>query len=414
MGVIWLTDKFVQNEPPPESGTSIVYDAFDPKNPKRRWVSGFGVKFAAGGTKAFVLRYRVKSTRQERMFKIGEWPNWSVEAARKEAQDLKVRIDKGEDPLAAIQASRDAPTVSVLCDRFVADHVPSKRASTQENYKAFAKTIKDALGRKLVAAITTEDVEALHKKITERGTPYVANRVLATLSKMMTLAIKWRMRTDNPCKGVERNAERKIKRYLTADELARLTRALVEYPDQGVANVFRLLLFTGARRGEVLSARWEQFDFERNVWTKPAATTKTNTEHELPLGTHALALLKSMRKAAPDDAQYLFPGRGGEHLVEVKKAWAKITKDAGITRLRIHDLRHSHASFLASAGYQLLTIGEMLGHTQVATTARYAHLFDDVKRQAANKVGAKLAGLVAKAPARGKRKPLRLVQGGAR
>src|SRR5262249_48605324 len=157
-------------------------------------------------------------------------------------------------------AERNAATITELCDRFIADHVSKRRASTQRDYRGIIDGhIKPQIGKKLVAALDHRDVEELHAGISKRGHRHRANRVVAVLSRMMTLAMKWSMRPDNVCRGVERNPETKRKRYLTPDELGRLTRALAEYPDQHMANVFRLLLLTGARKGEVLGARWEQF-----------------------------------------------------------------------------------------------------------------------------------------------------------
>jgi integrase len=408
MGV-WLTDKVVRDLP---LDGRVTYDAPDPRG-RQGWTSGFGVKAFAGGNKSFVLRYRSRRTRIEHLYKIGTWPTFSVEAARAEARDLKHRIEKGEDPQAEKQAARDAATVADLCDRFVQEHLPTKRPNTQRDYRGIiANEIKPALGRKLVAAIDHEDVEKLHREVTKRA-PHRANRAAAVLSRLFTLAMKWRMRADNPVKGLARNPETKRKRYLTRDELARLTRALAEHPSQEMANAFRLLLLTGARKGEVLSARWDQFDFGRNVWIKPGHTTKQRTEHEVPLGDAALALLRNVRKAAADEAVYLFPSHGTSgHLAEVKKAWRTICKRAGINGLRVHDLRHSHAAFLASAGFSLPTIGALLGHTQPSTTHRYAHLLDDPLREATNKVGTVLAGLVAKPG--GKSRRLKAIAGGKR
>jgi integrase len=395
----WLTDALVRDLKRP----GITYDAPHPSNGRKAFVSGFGIKVSRGGAKTFSLRYRSRATREEHLFKIGSWPAWNCDAARAEARELKFRIERGADPQREREAERGAATVAELCDRFVAEHVSKRRAHTQRDYTSIvAKIIKPALGRKLVTAVDHRDVEELHRDISKRA-PCRANRAISVLSRMMTLAIKWRLRTDNPCKGLERNPEIKRKRYLTGDELARLTRALAEYPDQHTANVFRLLLLTGARKGEVLGARWEQFDLDnRQVWVKPAATTKTKIEHEVPLGDGALTLLKAMRKAEPD-AEYLFPGRSGSgHLANIKKHWPVICKRAGITGLRIHDMRHSYASFLASAGYSLPVIGALLGHSQPQTTARYAHLLDDPLREAANKVGALLSGVTAKRPAKRK------------
>jgi integrase len=387
-----------------------TYDAPDPRG-KQGWTAGFGIKCSAGGTKSFGLRYRSRKTRSEHWHTIGSWPVWSVEAARAEARELKRRIDMGGDPLKERREARDAKTMSDLCDAFLAEHVTRKRANTQRDYKGVIENeIQPALGRKLVTAVDHGDVEQLHREISKRA-PTRANRVVAVLSRMFTLAMKWRMRPDNPAKGIERNPETKRIRYLDRDELARLPQALAEHPSQQMANAFRLLLLSGARKTELLSARWDQFDLAVGKWVKPGATTKQKTEHEVPLGNEALSLLKSMRKAAPD-ATFLFSSDGNTgHLVEVKKAWAAICKAAGITNLRPHDLRHSFASILVSSGHSLPVIGSLLGHSQVATTSRYAHLYDDVAREAANKVGSVMAGLVAKP---GKGRKLKAIAGGKR
>jgi integrase len=408
----WLTEAFVREEKPPAKGVKRIWDAPDPRG-KMGWASGFGVRVSAGGSKSFVLRYRSRTTGIEHLYTIGSFPDWSTTAARAEAREIKARIDKGGDPQTEKQAARDAATVSDLCDRFLAEHVMRKRPNTRRDYTGIIETIiRPVLGRKTITAVTTRDCEDLHRQVTERA-PHRANRAAAIGSKMFTLAMRWHMRPDNPFRGIERNPEAKRRRYLTSDELRRLTKALAEHGDQQVANAFRLLLLTGARKSEVLSAQWNQFDFSRNIWTKPAATTKTKIDHEIPLGTAALQLLGTMRKAAPHEARFLFPSHGSTgHLTEVKKAWAAICKAGGIVGLRIHDLRHSYASQLASAGVGLHVIGALLGHTQPQTTHRYAHLFDDPLREATNKVGSALAGLVAKRP-QGKRK-LKVVAGGDR
>jgi integrase len=201
------------------------------------------------------------------------------------------------------------------------------------------------------------------------------------------------MRSDNPAKGIARNAETKRKRYLKADELARLTAVLTKHGDKQAANIVRLLLLTGARSGEVLGARWEQFNLKTGVWVKPAATTKQKSEHEVPLSAPARQLLNELKKKAAKDAEFVFPGKGGiKHRTDLKKAWPAICKAAEITGLRVHDLRHSYASFLVSAGLSLPVIGALLGHTQPSTTARYAHLADDPLRKATETVGAIIDG----------------------
>ena len=225
----WLTDSAVRDLRLPQRGTTRVFDLPHPGG-KKGWVSGFGVRVSAGGTKSFVLRYRSRKTRTEHLYTIGTFPAWSVEAARREALDLKHRIEKGDDPQTEREAERNAATVAELCDKFIADHVSKKRASTQRDYRGIIDGhIKPQIGKKLVAALDHRDVEELHANISKRGRLHRANRVISVLSRMMTLAIKERLRPDNPCKGIERNQETKRKRYLTGDELTRLTRALAEY-----------------------------------------------------------------------------------------------------------------------------------------------------------------------------------------
>jgi integrase len=382
LATIKLTDATVRRLPAPAAGKKIVYDSD---------VAGFGCRVYASGVRAFVLNYRTRG-RRERRITIGSFPDWNTAAARREAAALKQTVDRGGDPLGDVKTSRAAPTVSDLCDRFLAEYLPRRRPSTQQTYRLqIENEIRPVLGRMKVADVAFADADSLHRKISARGVPYRANRIIALLSRMFTMAIRWQWRTDNPCRGIERNQEHKRRRYLSADELARLTRALAEFRDQQSANIIRLLLLTGARRGEVLAARWADFDAGFQVWSKPGATTKQRTEHRVPLNAPARQLLAELRHQLPADAEWLFPANGS-HRRDVKDAWQSLCDVAGISGARVHDLRHTYASVLASAGHGLKIIGELLGHTQPSTTDRYAHLFDDPMRQATEQAGAILSG----------------------
>jgi integrase len=177
-----------------------------------------------------------------------------------------------------------------LAQRFAEQHLPKLRPSTAVEYKAIiAQHILPALGNLKVADITYSHVDGLHRKITKGGATYRANRAVSVLSKMFALAIRWKMRPDNPAQGIERNQEVKRQRSLSIKEVLRLTKALDAHHDQQAANIIKLLLFTGARRGEVHGARWDQLDLERGVWTKPGSTTKQKTEHRAPLSAPAVA-----------------------------------------------------------------------------------------------------------------------------
>ena len=371
-----LTDKIIKASP-----AGLIWDED---------IKGFGVKVYPAGTRAFVLNYRRKSDGRERRWTIGSFPDWTTGAARDEAKRLKRLIDGGADPVGEHKSERASPTVADLCTRFEEEYLPRKREWTAKGYRQQIKTdILPEMGRIKVAAVSYSDVDRLHRELSKRA-PTHANRVLALLSKMMSLAILWRWRTDNPCKGIERNQEAKRQRYLSADELVRLTKALAEHNDQQAANIIRLLLLTGARKGELVAARWDQLNLDAGIWTKPGATTKQKTDHVIPLSAPARQLLAALHKER-DGSGFLFPGRLG-YRREIKDSWATICKVAAIKGLRVHDLRHSFASSLAGAGFSLPIIGALLGHTQPSTTQRYAHLADDPLRVATERAGAILSG----------------------
>ena len=385
-----LSDRAVLALPAPAKGSTIAYDA--PNRGGADWTAGFGVRVTAAGHRAFILNYRTRAGRERRLT-IGSPPAWPLAAARAEAAVLRREIDAGGDPLADRKAGREGPTVADLADRFVADELPKRRASTRADYAGMIRLyIRPALGQLKIAEVCHADVEKLHRKIAEDA-PYRANRTVAVLSRMFNLAIKWRMRADNPAKGIEHRPEEKRERYLSPAEIVRLAEALAARPGAS-ANAIRLLLLTGARRGEALGATWEQFDLEAGVWTKPAASTKQNKLHRVPLSAPALQLLVDMREAiTPRPASpFLFPGAEGKPQGDLKKFWASICKDAQLEGVRVHDLRHTYASVLASAGIGLHTIGALLGHSQPATTHRYAHLLDDPLRTAAERAGAIIEG----------------------
>jgi len=381
-----LTNGLVHELPVPASGNKIFYDGGDPK----KCVRGFGVRITANGALAFVLNYRIAG--RERRLTIGGYPEWSVNAAREKAKKLRREVDAGHDPLEERIAEREAPTVNDLIERYCAEHVSRKRKRSQVEDKSIIRQwIEPEFGNRKVADIRHLDIEGLHRKITNHGTPVRANRAATLLSKMFSLAVRWEMRSDNPVRGLDRNAEERRARYLKGDEFRRLTVALAEHPNQQAANVIRLLLLSGARRGEVLGARWDQLDLQEAVWTKPSAHTKQRKEHRTPLSSAARQLLVELK--ASSESEWVFPSHTGNGpLTDIKKSWASICKAAGISGVRVHDLRHSYASILASAGLSLPVIGALLGHTQASTTHRYAHLFDDPLRQATERVGAFVMG----------------------
>lgn len=382
-----LTDKLVKDIAPPSSGNAITYD---------HETKGFGVRVTSAGARSFVVNYRASG--RERRITIGSFPDWTVKAARERAKQIKQAVDRGEDPMAERHKARAEPLINDLADRFEAEHVAKRRASTQIDYKSILRLyIRPDLGKTKVIDLRHTDVEKLHRKIAKTA-PYRANRTIAVLSKMLSLAVKWEMRPDNCAKGIEREPEQKRERFLTPAEIARLGEALAAHGERASANAIRFLLLTGARRGEAFGAKWSDIDLAKGVWVKPASTTKQKKEHRVPLSAPTRALLAELRtkadkaEARGETVTYVFEGNDGKPLVDIKKTWVAVCAAAGITGMRVHDLRHTYASILASAGLSLPIIGALLGHSQPATTARYSHLMDDPLRAATERVGAIVTG----------------------
>lgn len=373
-------------------------------------VTGFDVYALGSGKRGFFLRYRVAG--RDRRLTIGSWPDWSVTAGREEAKRLKREIDAGHDPRGRRIDSRNAPTISDAIDRYLKEHaVKLAPRSLSDQTSLLRKLVDPEWATRKVADITPEDVDRLLAKVAKarprprkhppkshprrpiiRGrfgpTPVRANRVGEILRKMFNLAIRWQMRADNPAAGFSRFPEIPRDRFLSADEIKRLADVLADHPNRRCANVIRLLLLTGARCGEAMNARWDQFDLENGIWTKPAATTKQRPLHRVPLSQAAVELLRTIRSGVPTDCPWVFPGDiKGNPLSEMQTFWERVRAKAKLGDTRIHDLRHTFASLLVSGGVMLPMVGRLLGHMQAQTTLRYAHLYDDPLRVGLDQVG---------------------------
>jgi integrase len=402
-----LTEKLsyaaVRKALPPTQGQLFLWDTE---------IKGFGLRITKAGAKSFVLDYRADG--RQRRITLGGYPDWTVQAARAAAKALKRDVDQGHDPMGDRHALREAPTIQDLWERYRLEKLPKKAARSQSDEQSmWEKIILPRLGKLRVADVKFSELDDLHRDITRiRQTPVRANRVIEVLRGAFNLAIRWHWRQDNPAKGIQKNSEEKRERYLSKPEIIGLARALDQHHEVTSANAIKLLMLTGARRGEVLTARWDMFDLENGIWTKPSAHTKQRRIHRVPLNGPAVALLRSMHFEAK--SEFAFEGTDGKPLTDIKRTWLSVCKAAGLVRkveqrnrsgkvmldddgnpmlideptVRIHDLRHSFASILVSAGASLPLIGQLLGHTQVQTTHRYAHLFDSPMRDAAEAVGA--------------------------
>ncbi|MEX0279855.1 MAG: tyrosine-type recombinase/integrase [Arenibacterium sp.] len=353
---------------------------------------GFGLRVKTTGVKSFVVQYRNRQTGRSNRKTLGRYgPTLSLHAARDLARSLLAEVVRGEDPVANARAIRKSPTVSELADQYMSEHaIPKKRPGSVRNDQAMLhRYVLPKLGTLRVVEVTTQDIQKLH--IQMRETPYQANRTLSLLSKMFELSVRWEWRVDNPARGVEKFQEEKRDRWLSDQELERLMAALAAHPNQIAADAIKLQLLTGARIGEILNAKWTDFDLERRVWTKPSHHTKQKRREHLPLSTVACELLIKMQEDRGELSNWLFPGRSPDSpYKDLKAFWRSVTKTADLKDYRIHDNRHTHASHLVSSGLSLPIVGRLLGHTNPSTTQRYAHLSDDPLRQAAEIMGKKI------------------------
>ena len=373
---------------------------------------GFGLRVEVSGLKTFLVRYRAAGggrNAPSREMVIGRFGTWNADDARKEAGKIFNQVDAGLDPAADRARKRTELTVAGLCELYLREGTANKKASTLAIDKGrIERHILPLLGKRLVSEIDSRDIKRFMQDVANgktatdiktkfRGRAIVqggkgtAARTVGLLGGIFSFAIEEKMRTDNPVRGVKRYADNKGERFLSASELASLGEAIRQVEAKG-ANKFaiaiiRLLTFTGARKSEITNLKWQEVDFERSCLF--LADSKSGAK-VVPLGAPALAVLSEQKPL--EGTAYVFPAEsGGLAFQGTEKVWRKIRQAAGLDGLRIHDLRHSFASAGLMAGDNLAIIGKLLGHADVKTTARYAHLADDPVKQAANRISSSIA-----------------------
>ncbi|MGA2639106.1 tyrosine-type recombinase/integrase [Methylocella sp.] len=351
-------------------------------------VCGFGVVAFPSGKKVYVAQCRQNG--RSRRSNIGEHGRLTPEQARSEAKKLLGLVETGADPISERKAALGVRTFKDVAEDFLSLHVATKRKGrTGGEYRRIIETtINPAIGSKRITDVRRSDIARLHGKLV--ATPYAANMTLAIVSALWNWAAKRDevVATANPAIGIERYPEQGRERYLTPAELARLGDALRETQiDPFAAAAIRLLILTGARLREILDAKWDHVDYERGVIFLEDSKTGKKPVY---LSAAALAVLAEIPRV--DGNPYIVPGaKAGKPRAGLAKPWAAICKAAGLVGVRRHDLRHTFASTGAGASMGLPIIGKLLGHTQAATTHRYAHLDADPLRRAVDTIGATIA-----------------------
>lgn len=368
---------------PSEEGPTFLWDDSLP---------GFGVKCLTSGKKRYFVKYRVGGGRnaRQRWLMLGTHGQLTPEQARKLALAALAAVAAGDDPQQEKLQVRRGNKVHDLWLRFEEEHLPSRKPRTQDEYRSqWQRVLAPSLGHLPCKSVSRDDVDRLHKSL--RRSPYYANRVLALLSRLMSLAEVWGMRPQgsNPCKAISRFKETARSRYLGKEEISRLGEALRDLEAKqlitsNAVNAIKLLLLTGARLNEVLCARWDWVDAERRVLMLPDSKGGARA---IFLSEAAIEVLTTQRE--PDrGSPFIFPGSGAEgHMINLRKPWVRVCTAAGIEGVRLHDLRHTAASIAVGQGSSLAIIGRFLGHTQAQTTQRYAHVDLDPAMRAANAIG---------------------------
>lgn len=361
-------------------------------------LSGFCLKVTPAGAKTYLVRYRMggRGTPQRKVTIGKHGSPWTADQARSEAELILAQVRRGIDP---VEEKRErlarAFTMAELADRYLTQHVEMKnKASTQKEFaRLVERIIKPALGKYAVANVTRGDISALHHRL--RGTPRQANHVLAVLSKMFHLAEVWGFRPDgsNPCRLIERYAEKARERFLDDAEVARLGEALasLEYDRReldGVLNAVRLLLLTGCRVGEILALRWGDVDLSRRVIVIRDAKAGGRV-HDI--GAPTAAFLSDL----PRVGEWVLSGLSADKPLPkstLSHGWTRIRAAAGLDDVRLHDLRHTTGTYTGQAGANAFLVRDRLGHKTLAMTGRYVNRDAEPLRALADSVEGRIAG----------------------
>ena len=355
---------------------------------------GFGVKITPRGRIVYLAQYRIGGRNSPtRRVTIAEHGKLTPMEARIEARKILGKASIKEDVAEARSALRKQITVAELADRYLDEHVAHQnKPSTQAEVRRIVKhRIKPKLGTLKIHELTRARIKEWHHGM--RETPYEANRALAYLSKMMSLAVHdWDLLPANPCVGLKRFPEHKRERFLSEKELSILGGALKQAERDGVvpntfASALRLLSITGCRMGEILNLRWEDVNDDGSAIRLADAKTGPRI---VPLAGVAQTILGRMERSG----KYVFPAVGGDRPITrhtFHHYWTRVKQLSRLSGIRPHDLRHTAGTYAAQAGFNAFNVRDFLGHRSIAMSARYVERATDPIRATADAVGIRIS-----------------------
>jgi integrase len=378
---VTLTPLFAANPPHCPPGKTKV-DYFDTQ------LSGFLLEVRASGRCTYYQRYRDQFGRMKQA-RIGPTDAMSLEEARAKARQIRSQTVMGLDPNGQAHKNREMPTFSEFVDEQYMPFVRVYKRSFEQDEKLIHNRLIPAWGQLRLTEIKREQVQDFQAGMVRSGLkPATVNRYMALVKYIFSLAERWEVISKSPARGVSRLEENNHKeRYLSPEETSRLLKELSFCQSRVVPDLIEFLILTGARKSEAAKARWVEFDLERGLWTIPLS--KSGKARHVPLSRAAVRVLKRRQET---DSGYVFPNPlTGLPLQHLHNTWDRIRTRAGIPDVRIHDLRHNFASLLINSGRSLYEVQKLLGHADISTTQRYAHLAQDTLRDATELVSSRIS-----------------------
>ncbi|MEW8145805.1 MAG: tyrosine-type recombinase/integrase [Candidatus Thiodiazotropha endolucinida] len=349
-------------------------------------IPGYGLRITHSGVKSYILNYRFKG--RQRKYTIGRHGDYTAETARAKALELRGMITKGGDPQAEKKKAKTIPLLSLFADEYLA-HIKKTNKTWNKDESKLNKRILPKWGKMRLDTLTTREIESFHSSLKTERAPATANRYLALIKRMLNLAVEWGYIDKNPAQHIKlfkENNERTD--WLNNEQIKSFLTACSEYSDPYIAALFSFLLYTGARLGEALNAQWSSIDIDRGMWHIPEA--KSGKGRYVPLAPQAIHLLEALEQQ--EGNPFVFCGRvKGQALVNVAKPWKRIKAAANLPdHFRIHDLRHTFASWGVSHGIDLYHIQALLGHSSSQMTQRYSHLAEDGIKASVKQISEKM------------------------
>ncbi len=347
---------------------------------------GFYVDVLANGRMNYRVRYRVNG--KAKVLTLGDAQVLTVEEARELARAALRQVHAGQDPKVDLQRVEGMSVKTFFIDHYL-PYVKSYKRSWCTDESMIRNHVITHLGDRVMVQLTAKDIAAVVGKMREaQYAPGTCNRFLVLMRYGLKLAIRWNIdgMQSNPAKDLGNlKDDNRIERFLTPAQSKVLLGEIIHSPNTRLGSIIPFLILTGARKREVLDAKWVDVDLEQRLWRIPK--TKSGKVRHVPLSAEAIRVLMALRAEASPAQVYVFANPAtGKPFVSIYYSWDTCRKRAGLPDFRIHDLRHSFASFLVNAGRSLYEVQQLLGHADIRTTSRYAHLSRDRLREAVETV----------------------------